>query len=217
MKRWGIIVTACYAVLLVGCLLIGLEGEDVRSIVRDARTFLALWATILLGGQALLLFLSVDTSQRKLTPRRHILVSAATAAVLVALLTHAFLYALLAGIKGDHMDTVVPGVVKASGVYGLLAVLWGAWMVVFWRYARGGSLTTTRIVGWLLKGSVLELLVAVPCHVWTRRRDDCSAPAVTGYGIATGLAIMLLSFGPSVLFLYKKRLEQHPARRGARP
>jgi hypothetical protein len=215
MKRWGVIVTACYAVLLVGCLLIGLEGEDVRSIIRDARTFFALWATILLGGQALLLFLSVDTSQRKLTPRRHILVSAATAAILVALLMHAFIYSLLAGIKGDDMDKVVPGVVSEWGAYGLLAVLWGVWMVVFWRYARGGSLTTTRIVGWLLRGSVLELLVAVPSHVWARRRDDCSAPAVTGYGIATGLAIMLLSFGPSVFFLYKKRLEKYPARPGA--
>ena len=59
----------------------------------------------------------------------------------------------------------------------------------------------TRIVNWLLRGSGLELLVAVPSHVWARRPDDCSAPAVTGYGIATGLAIMLLSFGPGVFFL----------------
>jgi hypothetical protein len=56
----------------------------------------------------------------------------------------------------------------------------------------------------LLRGSALELLVAVPCHVIVRRRDDCSAPVVTGFGIVTGIAIMLLSFGLSVLLLYQK-------------
>ena len=56
-------------------------------------------------------------SQRRLTLRRHILVSAATAGILVALLMHAFLYSLLAGLKGDDMDKAVPGALT----------LWGAW------------------------------------------------------------------------------------------
>jgi hypothetical protein len=48
------------------------------------------------------------------------------------------------------------------------------------------------------------MLVAIPCQLIVRRRHDCSAPAVTSFGIVTGVAIMLISFGPSVLFLYKK-------------
>lgn len=92
------------------------------------------------------------------------------------------------------------------------AILWLLWGVVFYRYARNSSDPVGKAVSWLLAGSVMELLVAVPCHVIVRRRHDCSAPTVTSFGIVTGIAIMLLSFGPSVLFLYKKRLDAYAAR-----
>jgi hypothetical protein len=65
-----------------------------------------------------------------------------------------------------------------------------------------------RIHRWLIKGSVLELLVAVPSHVIVRARHDCCAPDVTGMGIATGLAILLMSLGPGALFLYRERMRR---------
>jgi hypothetical protein len=52
----------------------------------------------------------------------------------------------------------------------------------------------------------------VPCHIVVRRRHDCCAPMITSFGIATGIAVMLLSFGPSVLLLYKKRLDAYRKR-----
>jgi hypothetical protein len=64
----------------------------------------------------------------------------------------------------------------------------------------------------LCVGSVLGLLIAVPSHVVARQRGDSSAPMVTSFGIATGIAIMLLSFGPGVLLLYKKRLNDYANR-----
>jgi hypothetical protein len=49
------------------------------------------------------------------------------------------------------------------------------------------------------------LLVAVPSHIVVRSRNDCCAPFGSFWGIATGLSIMLLSFGPGVLFLFVER------------
>jgi hypothetical protein len=61
---------------------------------------------------------------------------------------------------------------------------------------------------WLLRGSILELLIAVPSHVIVRQRDDCCAPFATFWGIVTGISVMLISFGPGVLFLFAARIRR---------
>jgi hypothetical protein len=65
-----------------------------------------------------------------------------------------------------------------------------------------------RLTAWLLRGSILELLVAVPAHVIVRQREDCCAPAATFWGLATGLTVMLMSFGPGVFFLFAARMRR---------
>lgn len=218
MRKWGIAVTTFYLLVVVCLVLPGVHAITMKPIWSDLARFYAdlsqewmawLWVGILGGGQAMLLFLSVDTPHRKLKPRRHVLLSVATAAILIALLTQAAAYSLLGAIYGDG-EPLWKSLLNGPGrVVALLLALWLLWGVLFYLYAKGTPTATTRLLGWLMKGSILELLVAVPCHVIVRRRGDCSAPLLSGYGIATGLAIMLLSFGPSVLFLYHKRLERY--------
>jgi len=41
--------------------------------------------------------------------------------------------------------------------------------------------------------------------VLARHRQDCCAPLATSLGIAAGLTVMLISFGPGVLFLFADR------------
>ncbi len=224
MRKWGIVITAVYALILLAVLIPGtaLLSSDkfngwpafFRGLGETYSTWMV-WVpiVILVSGQALLLFLSVDTSQKRLKPRAHILVSCAVGAILTALLTSAVIWSLGFVIRGnDFWDHIFE---TNLSVLAFWAGLWLLWGILFYLYFRNSSEWVTRIISWLLKGSVLELLIVVPCHVIVRRRHDCSAPIATSFGIATGIAIMLLSFGPSILLLYKKRLDEYSTRKTA--
>lgn len=219
MRRWGIVLTTFYALIVVFLLLPGaylISGESWRSVVELYREWMT-WIVvgILIAGQGLLLFLSVDTSRKRLKPRQHVFVSISVAALLFGLLTFAVIWSFLAGAFGDEIfeEAFVPFSDNRAKILGWWLGLWLIWGFFFYLYFRETSKPVTRAIAWLLRGSVLELLVAVPSHILVRHREDCSAPMVTGLGIATGIAIMLLSFGPSVLFLYKRRLDAYSRRK----
>jgi hypothetical protein len=115
----------------------------------------------------------------------------------------------------NRADNETAWIVLAAGT-----VTWIAWSIPFAVIAFSGrewaiGMTLHR---WLIAGSVLELLVAVPTHVVVRRRPDCCAGFWTGAGICLGVAVMIISFGPSVLLLYYRRRKQiAPAGRIALP
>ncbi|MBI3270496.1 MAG: hypothetical protein HYZ53_15920 [Planctomycetes bacterium] len=97
-----------------------------------------------------------------------------------------------------------------GGIWAALALGlggWAFWLVVFLRYRKAGEPASAlrRVVDRLLAGSVAELLVAVPCHVWVRHRNFCCAGAGTFLGISTGLSVLLFAFGPGVFFLFAER------------
>ena len=116
-----------------------------------------------------------------------------------------------AGVYGDDLDKLGGHNERMSGTTFLIIWLglWIMWGGVFYRYYCDSSKALSVMVSWLLRGSVLELLIAVPAHVVARQRGDCSAPFVTGFGIVTGFAIVVLCFGPGVLALCKTRLNAY--------
>jgi hypothetical protein len=89
-------------------------------------------------------------------------------------------------------------------------VVWIAWSTIF--ISLSFSLDPTRIGmklhRWLIAGSVLELLVAVPTHIVVRRRPDCCAGVATGIGICVGVVVLFVAFGPSVVLLYYRRWQR---------
>ncbi len=90
---------------------------------------------------------------------------------------------------------------------GLPLATWIGWAVVFGRWSRtsGAQAMVEAQSRWMLRGSILELLVAVPTHVVTRGRAECCAGFLTFFGITMGLSVMLLAFGPAVFFLFHAR------------
>ena len=216
MLKWGTVITIFYVLIVLGLFGVPLSalatGEGKLNPYKEWGAWIPIG--IFLASQALLLFLSVDTSWRRLKPRAHILVSCLVTGMSLALLTSAAVLSIVAGASGDHLDKTLDSI-GGGGILGCWATIWVAWTIVFYLYTRNSSTLITRATSWLLKGSILELLVAVPTHIIVRRRQDCSAPVVTSFGIATGIAIMLLSFGPSVLLLYKKRMDEYASRGSA--
>jgi cbb3-type cytochrome oxidase subunit 3 len=93
----------------------------------------------------------------------------------------------------------------------VVGVLWTLWFFIFRRWAKkqqDHDKLPDRLTSLLLKGSILELLVAVSCHIIVRRRGDCSARGFTFLGIAAGIAVMLMAFGPGVFWLFVRRAKQ---------
>ncbi len=224
MRNWGIVVTAFYAIVVLLLLSFGVvllaedwwafESWDQSDLV-ELMSYSLIPTAILVCGQALLLFLSVDTSWRRLKAQRHAKVTAGLVGILVSILSVAVFFAIAMAHSGDNFDVPVLVVREGLEIGVLLATIagiWGVWGVVFYRFSKRSSNVTDSAMSWLIKGSVLELLVAVPCHIIVRQREWCCAQYVSAYGIAAGIAVMLLAFGPSALLLYKRKLDEYKDR-----
>ncbi len=214
MKRWALITVVLYvaALVLLTFPVIYLasaqwwarNGMDAGEVLAGYRTWgYWLWIGFLAAGQAALLLVADDGLDAWFR----------------------FLTFTVAGPDGSPLTGNRP-VGQASqdlqalmGVLNLTLVFWVLWALLFWRHARqdaAGSILQ-RCVRWLLRGSILELLIAVPSHIIVRRREDCCAPAMTLVGLITGLSVMLMCFGPGVFYLFVKRARSLQPRTGAKP
>jgi hypothetical protein len=185
---------------------------------------------VLVAGQALLLLLPIDVTEKRLPARRKLKIPIIVTAFFLANLCFAGMFSIFCLVfednAFDYYDLSRLFTSKAytgSGNPGwtiLLTILvfWLVWAFIFFRSAKSDDPNTLikRTTRWLLRASILELLVAVPSHVIVRRRDDCCAPMGTFWGIATGISVMLLCFGPGVYFLFVERFKRLQAKPSAR-
>jgi len=211
MKKWGLVVTLLYAVIVLALLAPAmlLLATTPTPAFSDFMEFYREWWLWIVAGffilcQFALLMLSVDSTQKRMRSRTPIVVSTLVTAILLAIITAVVLLSSIVVVRGEKNFPDL-----GSGLAGMLGISWVVWAALFYLLYRNSDDPVTRALAWLFRGSVLELLVAVPSHVIVRRRHDCCAPAVTAFGITSGIAIMLLSFGPSVLLLFKKRMEKY--------
>jgi hypothetical protein len=214
MKRWGYTVAVLYALVLVIAMppLYLAAFAPTISFARalDSWSDWQFWALIalLFAAQALFLLLPVRVASRRPVSRMTILVPLLVSGLMAALLAVGVACSLLEFAYGPHTPQLWQLVPLCAGL-----VAWAAWGLYFWRASasRSGEDVVRAQCRALVKGSVLELLIAVPTHVVARYRDYCCAGLMTFVGLACGIAVMLFAFGPGVFFLYVERWRRlHP-------
>jgi len=224
MAKWAIVTVVLY-ILIVAVLFAPLALWAVDKACGESTSLGAVFEVfgawqvrltlaLVLLAQLLMLIFPVRQYTDNPAPQRAIWVPMLTTGILLLVLLTGITASIAAAIWGDDMDNVtyyiwVPVLIVGS---------WVIWAIIFYCFGRASDLPAfaQRPTKWLVRGSIAELLVAVPCHVIVRHRNDCCAPGLTFFGMAAGIVVMAVAFGPSVLLLVNARLQQCYARRGGR-
>lgn len=214
MKRWAFIVLGLYLLIMV------VLAMPVAALAFAGQVGLAdlprlyaswpfwLWLVLMLLCQAALLSVPVRVASRRPVTRRSLLLPVLVAGLMMGSLAAGAVYSLAEAVFRDKIPEWPGWAGVAVGV-----LIWCGWSLVFYRMSR--SLEPSDVISkqcrLLLKGSILELLIAVPTHIVARSRDYCCAGFMTFLGITLGLSVMVFSFGPAVFFLYVDRWRRlHP-------
>jgi len=208
MKRWAILTILlyfiCLSILVVPLfILVALKEPSVLQIIK---IFYIWFVPVLVLVEGVLLLVPVDIVRERPIKRRKIFVSAVVVSIPMVALTIGFFVSIALMIWGE--DAVGNSLYNWFGII-IIAILWLIWGIIFFKsYTKQSPISfIPQLTKWLLRGSILELLVAIPSHIISRHRDECCAPIFSLYGIATGLAIALMSFGPGVFILFAKRIK----------
>jgi hypothetical protein len=212
MRRWALVVLGLYLLILivftVPVILACFRGVQVDALGVYVTWPYWVWVAVMILSQAALLMVPVHLAERRPVARRSLVLPVVLSGLLMGSLGVGGVYCLGEAVFHDHVPNWIGWSGPAIGI-----LIWFAWGAVFFRLSRrleAGDLIS-RQCRLLLKGSILELLVAVPSHIWVRRQTYCCAGFMTFIGITFGLSVMLFSFGPAVFFLYVERWRRlHP-------
>lgn len=216
MTRWAWIVAALYAALLlvltVPATLLAFAplfklGPAVQILINWP---FWLWLALMFVSQLALLAVPVRVASRRPVTRGAVWPTILAGGLMAgALVAGAFLSLYEFVVRNQDYGNWFVWVAIA-----LVILSWGGWALVFFRLSRrsGPADLVTCQSRCLLKGSILELLIAVPTHIVARYRDYCCAGFLTFIGLTMGVSVMLFAYGPSVFFLFAERWKRlHPA------
>jgi len=215
MKRWAVIVAILYALTLgVLSLPVALLAFVPDVSVKEGAAMYGQWQWWLLLAvmglaQAALLAVPVRLASRRPITRRPLALTIMAGALMLGGLVAGVFCALYEFAVRDKGQDWSGWAALALGLAG-----WCAWAAIFFRLSRSAQPEDllSRLCNCLLKGSILELLIAVPTHIVARCRDYCCAGFMTFIGLTLGMSVMLFSFGPGVFFLFAARWRRlHPA------
>ena len=220
MKRWAWIIAGLYGLILLALTVPvtavafistkGDNGINLKDIVQIYVTWQYwLWIVIMMLAQAALLRVPVGVGSRRPMAKRSLWLTVGSARLMMGALVLGGSYSIYEFIFKEKGPPELLG--WAALCVGVL--IWAGWAVLFFRSSRKGdpAVAVSRQCKLLVKGSILELLIAVPTHIVARSRDYCCAGFMTFFGLTMGLSVMLFAFGPAVFFLYLDRWRRlHP-------
>jgi len=215
MRNWGRVITLFYMALVIcmcPALLVVLAEVRRPAMWTDLREVYFVWGVWvallpLLLGPLVLFLVPVDTTARP-RQRRHIAYTATAVGLAFAMLLGMAVFNVLLAVPRSMDRLFDADPLRGFGIIAAWVAVWVAWGIALWRLGERMFNPAHRLYRWLVAGSVLELLIAVPTHVVVRRQSKCTEPLFSAYGVVTGLAILLLSLGPAVLFLYRARMRR---------
>lgn len=204
MKNWAVLPAILYAFLLVLVNVpLYLHNTGGLKDFNKVEILLFLIGFTLLT-QAILLMVPVKVGMKRFMAQRELKLFIFFAGFFVFLLVGMIILNIMLAVLGD------------AGLYGLIAiptfmsVVWVIWGIIMFKYYKVKDQDTVfrKSIDLVYKGSIAQLLVAVPTHIICRNRDDCCATPVSMVGIITGVILLFFTFGPGALFLYKKRFRK---------
>ena len=216
MKRWALIVAALYVALLlvltVPAILLAFAPQVSGKEVVKEFAFWPYWLWLVVMFVSQLALLAVPVRVASLRP--------VTQGPIWRTLLAGGLMA--GGLAGGAFLSIYEFLVRDNWsnkllwtAVGLAILTWGFWALVFSRMSRRVEPAdlVSRQCRYLIRGSILELLIAVPTHIVARYRDYCCAGFMTFIGLTMGVSVMLFAYGPAVFFFFVERWKRlHPAR-----
>ncbi len=167
------------------------------------------WLAIMFLAQFALLAIPVRVASRRPITKGPLWPTILAGGLMAGALLFGATFSLLEFIFSQHVTEWM-----SWAAIGLGVTMWCVWSAIFLRLGRGGEPRdmVSRQCNLLFKGSILELLIAVPTHIAARSREYCCAGFMTFIGLTAGVSVMLFSFGPAVFFLYAARWRKlHPS------
>lgn len=90
-----------------------------------------------------------------------------------------------------------------------LGMSWGLWSLLIGLFARKRFAPSVlmRLIGWLLAGTLVEVLIVLPVDIMVRRRNDCYCGTGSAHalGLAAWAALWLAGPGAVLVVLSKRR------------
>jgi hypothetical protein len=182
----------------------GMGGSDDWFVV-----WVGALAILIACSQAVLLAVRVAPDRQRPVDKRPLRAPLIAGVFLIGALCLCAIFSTMALFYGDGAIDIFAAADGAPAL-ALAAILWLCWGFLFFKMAKRQPPDAffARLQRWLIVGSLVELAVAVPAHVISRRREDCCAPGFTFLGIVAGFSVALLSFGPGLYFYFAQRMRR---------